>query len=248
MYKLFRRTTSTFSSNARKAALVLASASAMSACGPRGESADSAAADSLAAAAANMIADTLQLESQSYAYECGDGVPFIAKVESDITWLTSAKGTDVLSVIASDSGPQYTDGSNTFWVNGDEAVIVSNGTRYENCKLMEGQVPWFEAKLRGVHFRGIGQEPGWTIEVIDGKDLVFVGDYGDKKVTEPAPIPVTTTATSDRGVSTTYKTDKMQVTWEEKRCSDTMSGEAFPYTVSVTVDGKRYSGCGKSLR
>ena len=33
---------------------------------------------------------------------------------------------------------------------------------------------WHKAKLRGVAFRAIGQEPGWLLEITNGKEIVLV--------------------------------------------------------------------------
>ena len=37
---------------------------------------------------------------------------------------------------------------------------------------------WHEAKLRGVLFRAIGQEPGWLLEITDGSEILLVTGYG----------------------------------------------------------------------
>jgi len=37
---------------------------------------------------------------------------------------------------------------------------------------------WHKAKLRGVAFRAIGQEPGWLLEITDGTEIMLSTDYG----------------------------------------------------------------------
>ncbi len=37
---------------------------------------------------------------------------------------------------------------------------------------------WHRAKLRGVAFRAIGQEPGWLLEITNGTEILLVTDYG----------------------------------------------------------------------
>lgn len=52
-----------------------------------------------------------------------------------------------------------------------------------------GPSPWDDARRRGVEFRAIGQEPGWMLEIDAGKSMYLLADYGEKKVTTPAPPP-----------------------------------------------------------
>jgi len=33
----------------------------------------------------------------------------------------------------------------------------------------------------------------------------------------------------------------------KKRCEDAMSGKPYAYAVTMTLDGKRYEGCGETL-
>ena len=49
---------------------------------------------------------------------------------------------------------------------------------------------WQKAKLRGVSFRAIGQEPGWLLEITNGKEILLVTDYGQNRVSLPYVEPV----------------------------------------------------------
>ena len=40
---------------------------------------------------------------------------------------------------------------------------------------------WHKAKLRGVSFRAIGQEPGWLLEITTGTEILLVTDYGETR-------------------------------------------------------------------
>ncbi len=44
---------------------------------------------------------------------------------------------------------------------------------------------WHAAKLRGVAFRAIGQEPGWLLEIKNGEEILIVTDYGKNKNSFP---------------------------------------------------------------
>lgn len=90
-------------------------------------------------------------------------------------------------------------------------------------------------------FRAVGNEPGWHL-TIDEKGLVLVTDYGQTTLTAPAPQP------QMAGTGTRYQARAsgrtVVVTVQRLTCADTMSGMPWPATVEVTVDGKRYAGCG----
>jgi putative lipoprotein len=105
--------------------------------------------------------------------------------------------------------------------------------------------PWDDARDRGAALRGIGQEPGWTVEVFPGDRIVYLGDYGEHHVTAPAGTP------RQEGGRTTWDTSadgtELRVVFEELPCTDVMSGEEFPLTVTLTVDGREFRGCGRRL-
>jgi len=44
---------------------------------------------------------------------------------------------------------------------------------------------WHKAKLRGVSFRAIGQEPGWLLEITTGTEILLVIDYGETRTAYP---------------------------------------------------------------
>ncbi len=49
---------------------------------------------------------------------------------------------------------------------------------------------WHRAKLRGVAFRAIGQEPGWLLEITNGTEILLVTDYGQNRNSYPCIDPV----------------------------------------------------------
>jgi uncharacterized membrane protein len=105
--------------------------------------------------------------------------------------------------------------------------------------------PWDAARDRGAAWRGIGQEPGWTVEIHPGQHIVYVGDYGQTSITLPAPEP------QQDGVSNIWHVsgdgNDLRVMFEELPCQDIMSGEEMPFTVTITVNGEELRGCGRRL-
>ena len=103
---------------------------------------------------------------------------------------------------------------------------------------------WHAAKLRGVAFRAIGQEPGWLLEIKNGEEILIMTNYGQEKNSYPYVKPQEDKAAR----RTVFQIDAdTSVLIEGKPCTDSMSGEKFQTTVTVTLDGKTYQGCGRAL-
>jgi len=103
---------------------------------------------------------------------------------------------------------------------------------------------WHKAKLRGVAFRAIGQEPGWLLEITNGEEILIVTDYGQNRKSHPYVEPQEDKAAR----RTVFQVDAdTSVLIEGKPCSDTMSGEKFETTVTVTTGEKTLKGCGRAL-
>lgn len=83
------------------------------------------------------------------------------------------------------------------------------------------------------------------LEIDDGKSMTLLADYGEKKVTMPAPPPArdSSTVTYDA----TAEGHRLTAVIRPKACQDAMSGEEMRHEVTVTLDGKEYRGCGRQL-
>jgi uncharacterized membrane protein len=131
-----------------------------------------------------------------------------------------------------------------------EPAITDPGVEPEPAEYdrPEARAIWDDARERGVHFRAIGQEPGWLLEITEGQQIEFVGDYGEWRVVVPAPPPETPGADDRTYYRVRTEAHTVDVVIEPIECYGTMSGEPFPSTVQVTVDGRSFEGCGRALR
>jgi uncharacterized membrane protein len=103
---------------------------------------------------------------------------------------------------------------------------------------------WHAAKLRGVAFRAIGQEPGWLLEITNGEEILVVTNYGQTKESYAYVEPQEDKAARE----TVFQIDAdTRVLIEGKPCTDSMSGESFEVTVTVALDGETLQGCGRAL-
>ena len=144
----------------------------------------------------------------------------------------------------------------------DGEVIVVTRTRQNGLHLfMPPGVPaghldcehdrrasiWEHAKLNGVDFRAVGNEPGWVLEVRDGDRLDLNYDYGQSQVSVPIAERVPDAASRTTTYRGTRGERSLVVRLIGEGCSDTMSDETFPTRVEVELDGRKLSGCGRPL-
>jgi len=103
---------------------------------------------------------------------------------------------------------------------------------------------WRAAGLRGVAFRAIGQEPGWLLEITDGREILIVTNYGQERKSYPYVDPVQ----DEAALRTVFQIDAdTRVLIEDRPCTDTMSGESFPASVKLSLGAGVLRGCGQDL-
>ncbi|MEJ0060171.1 MAG: hypothetical protein WDM79_11580 [Terricaulis sp.] len=105
---------------------------------------------------------------------------------------------------------------------------------------------WAAARAEGIDFRAVGQEPGWMLDIYRENQIKLMWDYGEHEATFPLSPP----NTSQEGATQyTAQADghTLAVTIRRFPCSDAMSGQAYPSTVSVVIDGRTLEGCGRSV-
>ena len=104
---------------------------------------------------------------------------------------------------------------------------------------------WHKAKLRGVAFRAIGQEPGWLLEIKNGEEILLVTDYGSTRTSMPYVEPIV--YQEERRTQYVLEGYKTIVEIRGERCTDVMSGEEFEVTVTIKQTDRELQGCGRAL-
>ena len=110
--------------------------------------------------------------------------------------------------------------------------------------------PWngiFFELTRESDFRAVGQEPGWLLELKHSGQIRLVADYGNDTVVAPTPPAETDSATQARTYHAVAGARDLRVLIQPTACTDAMSGEPYETTVTVTLDGRAYHGCGGPL-
>ncbi len=118
---------------------------------------------------------------------------------------------------------------------------------YLDCEHDRRASIWEHAKLNGVSFRAVGNEPGWVLEVRQGERLDLSYDYGQS--TLRLPIVETDSDPEARTTIIVGAEDdrRLVVTLTGGGCSDTMSDETFPTRVELAFGERKLSGCGRPL-
>ena len=116
-----------------------------------------------------------------------------------------------------------------------------------NCINNPRAAVWEEAKLRGVSYRAIGQEPPWVLEIDRGNGFLLVTGYGEKKQQFPYVEPVTDSAQRTTSYTSEANGDGIIITIRGRDCRDSMSGEAFSSQVAIRWREQSLRGCGRAL-
>ena len=104
---------------------------------------------------------------------------------------------------------------------------------------------WHAAKLRGVAFRAVGQEPGWLLEITNGEEILLVTGYGSNRHSMPYVEPIV--YQDERRTQYVLEEHDTIVEIRGEPCTDIMSGESFEVSVTLFLDGKELHGCGRAL-
>lgn len=206
--------------------------------------------------------------TSSYVFTCDGNVRFAVRYDRAPAGATAAPAATLrlpesitdrevrLTPDPAASGARYRGrdaaGEVVFWEHQGQATLTMTGAPDRTCRPQEAATPWDESRLLGAEYRAVGQEPGWTLEVDEGRRMAFVGDYGNTRVVTPAPPPVTTAAggpPNANRITYTARTEAHALTLEVVRqeCHDAMSGASYPTTAVVKLDGREYRGCGRWL-
>ena len=104
---------------------------------------------------------------------------------------------------------------------------------------------WHKAKLRGVAFRAIGQEPAWLLEITDGSEIMLSTDYGQIVKRYPYVEPVV--HQEQRRTLYVIDDENIEIEIRGQPCQDVMSGEEFPVSVTIRTADRALRGCGRAL-
>jgi putative lipoprotein len=154
-------------------------------------------------------------------------------------------GTRRLDQTISASGARYADAVAVFWTKGSAATLERQGAPAVKCEERRAESLVEDARVRGVNFRAIGNEPGWTLEIGPAGRISWETNYGELRYdfdqSQLATAGDATTYTAQQG------TNSIKVTVKGERCVD--DGEVeYDHSATVEFEGQSYRGCGLELK
>jgi uncharacterized membrane protein/membrane-bound inhibitor of C-type lysozyme len=192
----------------------------------------------------------------TYVFDCGaDAEPFRFTMRSGpgeiALWLPPrfARPYLVLGQVRAASGARYEEGDVVVWTKGDAATLTVGADTFAGCRQDRKASIWEHAKLSGVDFRAVGNEPPWILEIRREQSLTMWLGYDRQRIVTPHPTP----HTDPEARRTTYHavTEAHDLTVTLSRpdgpCRDSMSGDEFETIVEIQLDGRSYRGCGRPL-
>lgn len=142
------------------------------------------------------------------------------------------------------SGAKYAGGRYLLWTKGRDIRLEVDGRRVEGCEVSGGQEVLERYWAEGYHFRASGSEPDWHLETGPHGTRVTI-DYGQQVLRFPG-IPVESLRD---GAPILREADGhvLRLRTAASPCLHDMSGEPYPLSVEMELDGRAVSGCGVRL-
>jgi membrane-bound inhibitor of C-type lysozyme len=184
---------------------------------------------------------------QTFVFQCGDQIRFTAHGNVESKWLFLPGQTIELPRVAAASGEKYSDGETTYWQHGEETMLETDGQRYSHCMIDRRASVWEAAKLRGVDFRAVGNEPGWVLELGPEQQMTLVTNDGEERIVFDLPPPEVNSANKTSNYTAKNDHYTIDVTITGTACNDAMSGDSFEATVAVNLNYQTLRGCGQAL-
>ncbi len=183
------------------------------------------------------------VETRTWAFVCRTGLVFTARTSPDEAWVFLPGGTRKLMPVPAATGNRYRDAYFELSIDGQAAQLARADGSVQWCRNDPRRAVWERAKLDGADFRAVGNEPGWSLEIIAGNRIVLITDYGASRLQLPLPEP----DVDQTNRRTRWDTGELIVDVTARPCRDSMTGDLFEAQVSVQWQGKTLSGCGRAL-
>jgi uncharacterized membrane protein len=196
--------------------------------------------------------------SSTYSYRCegedqvGDYQTIVVTVNGDRGHLFSKQASQAIqrqpgSSIFSGDDVYYLPTQPADLAPGQTAEITIKGKKLANCKNNPRAAVWEGAKLRGVSYRALGQEPPWLLEIDRENGFLLVTRYGEERQQFPYVEPVTDRAQRSSSYASQANGEGVTITIKGVDCRDSMSGEVFSSQVEINWREQTLRGCGKAL-
>ncbi len=184
---------------------------------------------------------------RAYVWHCADGQTLVMRnlLREKAIAIDFHDGTRRLDQVVSASGARYADGVMVFWTKGSTATLERQGAQAVQCDERRADSLREDARARGVIYRGLGNEPGWVLEIGPADRLSWTTNFGQDR----HDFAQAQATTSPDGASVyTAQNDAVTIkaSIKAERCVD--DGEVvFDHVVTLESGGQTYRGCGTRL-
>ena len=161
-------------------------------------------------------------------------------------WVINDAGDELVAVYdeltSTPYQPMFVEVRGTWEAAPREGFAAEYGEALRITELLRAENEGFGCRLEldGVSFIASGNEPFWRLQIRDDGVFMRSMESPDEAVF-PAP------GRQGQPPLITFNSDgpdaAIQITLEQRRCIDTMSGARFAWTATVDVDDRRLSGC-----
>jgi len=239
----------------RPAALAVLAVCGLAACqrqppaAPAVATPEPAAAPAPAAAAGVAADDELPTGVlRAYVWECADGQTLVMRnlLREKAVAIDFHDGTRRLDQAISASGAKYADAVATFWIKGSTATLERQGTAPVQCKERRAASLREDARVRGVVYRAMGNEPGWVLEVGPAARLSWITNFGSETHAYDTSQESAESGGPGRVFTAGEGDQAIRITVRPERCVD--DGEVeFDHSATVEFGGSTLRGCGTRL-
>jgi len=189
----------------------------------------------------------------TYVYHCdSEAAPVVVWIDGDRGHLFSRRASEPLrrqadGVSFAGTDVSYLPARPPGLAPAQTAAITIDGKALANCRNDPRAAVWEAAKLRGIDFRALGQEPPWLLEIDRENGFLLVTDYGDSSRRFPYSEPVSDTQQRSSQFRSQARGESIVITITAESCRDSMSGESFSSRVEIEWRDQLLRGCGRPL-
>jgi putative lipoprotein len=199
------------------------------------------------------LAQPVEGDAVTYVYHCdGEAAAIVVWIDSDRGHLFSRQASQPLrrqadGVAFAGSDVSYHPERPPDLAPAQTAAITIAGKALANCRNDPRAAVWEAAKLRGISFRAVGQEPPWLLEIDRDNGFLLVTGYGESSHSFPYSDPVSDTQQRSSSFRSQAQGERIVITITAESCRDSMGGESFSSSVEIEWREQQLRGCGRPL-
>lgn len=181
--------------------------------------------------------------ARTWVFMCPDESSYVVRTTATEAWLFRGGSSLRLTAVSGGTPLRFAKDDIELVIEGENGTLSEPGKEAFTCRNNRRRAVWEHAKLDGVDFRGIGNEPPWLLEMREMSRIVLITEYGANRVERPLPQSISDNIRK----MTRWDAGDLQIEITAEPCHDSMSGEPMSSRVVLYWQGKVLRGCGRPL-